>query len=136
MLDGFNGGDNPKSFGQIVGRGKRGVDWLRSWGRIPWCHLDTGRVKDGGGDMSELERLGSRVMHLTFFAFPFSLFSSLLHSRHYETDTFVLLKHKMDYKGYNYRTTNLLDVVLVPIPDIVIVLTHGNVIIHQPLDEP
>ena len=51
-------------------------------------------------------------------------------------DTFVLLKHKTDYKGYNYWTTNLLDVILVPIPDIVIVLTHGNVIVHQPLDEP
>jgi len=75
-------------------------------------------------------------MRLTFFAFPFSLFSSLLHSRQYETDTFVLLEHKRNYKGYNYRTTRLLDVILVPIPDIVIVLTHGNVIIHQPLDEP
>ena len=75
-------------------------------------------------------------MHLTFFAFPFSLFSSLLHSRHYETDTFVLLEHTRNYKGCNYWTTSLLDVILVPITDIVIVLTHGNVIIHQPLDEP
>jgi len=75
-------------------------------------------------------------MHLTFFAFPFSLFSSLLHSRHYETDTFVLLEHTRNYKGYNYPTTSLLDIILVPIPDIIIVLTHGNVIIHQPLDEP
>jgi len=86
------------------------------------------------------ENLGTRglicVMHLSFFAFPFSLFSSLLHSRHYETDTFVLLEHTRNYKGYNYRTTSLLDIIFVPIPDIVIVLTHGNVIIHQPLDEP
>ena len=76
------------------------------------------------------------VMHLTFFAFPFSLFSSLLHSRHYEMDTFVLLEHTRNYKGCNYQTTSLLDVIFVPIPDIVIVLTHGNVTIHQPLDEP
>jgi len=51
-------------------------------------------------------------------------------------DTFVLLEHTRNYKGYNYRTTRLLNVILVPIPDIVIVLTHGNPIIHQPLDIP
>jgi len=49
------------------------------------------------------------VMHLTFFAFFLSPFS--LHfftQRQYEVETFVLLKHKTDYKGYktqDYWTT-------------------------------
>jgi len=57
MFYGFDGGDDSRTFGQIVGQGEGGVDRLRSWRRIPGCHLDTGGMEDRGGNMPELERL-------------------------------------------------------------------------------
>jgi len=86
--------------------------------------------------LSKFTRFGEYLCHapdIFHFSFPLSLFISSLKDN-MKWKPLCYWSTRRTTKVTRHRTTRLLDVVIIPIQDVIPILPHQIVIVHQPLD--